>query len=102
MNFNCKRVSDKMYIYLNGELDEYFAAATRDELDGVISDAKGITAVIFDLSNLRFMDSTGLGFLLGRYNRIKKRNIPVYVRSAPLSIEKILCMSGVYDIMPKL
>ena len=87
-------------IFLSGELDECTAEYARKQMDDAISQP-GITNVIFDLSNLTFMDSTGIGVLIGRYKRLKARNIAIFVKNPSSSIDKILNMAGLYEIMPK-
>lgn len=87
-------------IFLCGELDEYTAENTRQKIDDAIC-SPGISTVVFDLSNLCFMDSTGIGVLIGRYKKLKARGIPVCVKNVPAPIEKIFKMAGLYTIMPK-
>jgi len=48
------------------------------------------------------MDSTGIGVLLGRYKTLKKAGIPIYIQNPSVSINKILQISGLYEIMPKI
>lgn len=87
-------------VFLNGELDECTAEYARTEIDEAVSQP-GITNVIFDLSNLTFMDSTGIGVLIGRYKRLKARSISIFVKNPSASIDKIFKMAGLYEIMPK-
>ena len=87
-------------VFLCGELDEYTADKTRDKIDDAICQP-GITTVVFDLSNLCFMDSTGIGVLIGRYKKLKARGIPVCVKNVSCQIDKIFKMAGLYTIMPK-
>ena len=47
------------------------------------------------------MDSTGIGFLIGRYKKLKRFNVESYISSAPLNIEKVIELAGLYKIMPK-
>ena len=60
-----------------------------------------IKKVIFDLSGLSFMDSTGIGVLIGRYKKMKERQIPIYISNPSVQVDKIFNMSALYDIMPK-
>ena len=58
--------------------------------------------VIIDLSELEFMDSTGIGVLIGRYKKLRSKNVPIYICNPSNHVEKIFKMSGLYDIMPKI
>ena len=57
---------------------------------------------IMDFSEVTFMDSTGIGVLIGRYKKLKTKNKPVYIMNPNNHIEKIFKMSGLYEIMPKI
>lgn len=87
-------------IFLQGELDECTADAARERIDDAVSQP-GITSVVFDLSGLTFMDSTGIGVLIGRYKRLKARDIALFVRDPSQAADKIFKMAGLYEIMPK-
>ncbi len=86
---------------LIGELDEHASEYAKRTLDAALTD-NGYNAVIFDLKRLSFMDSTGIGVLIGRYKLIKKKNCPVYVRNPSYTVDKIFRMSGLYEIMKKI
>lgn len=90
-----------LYLVLNGELDEnssHFAKATLDSL----LDESGFKEVIIDLSELDFMDSTGVGVLIGRYKKMKEKGIPIFICNPSKHAEKIFNMTGLYGIMPKI
>ena len=86
---------------LVGELDEHSAEFVRRRLDTLISDSN-FDSVIFELSRLSFMDSTGIGVIIGRYKLIRKQNKPVYVRNPSPTVDKIFKMSGLYEIIDKI
>lgn len=93
--------SNVLYLVLCGELDEnssHFAKSTMDEL----LEQKGFNEVIIDLSELEFMDSTGVGVLIGRYKKMKEKNIPIFICNPSMHAEKIFKMTGLYGIMPKI
>ncbi|MCI6734570.1 MAG: anti-sigma factor antagonist [Clostridia bacterium] len=92
----------KLYIYLNGELDEYTAGRAKSEIENAIASSGNIKCVVFNFANTSFMDSTGIGVLLGRYKTLKKVGIPIYIQNPSVSINKILQISGLYEIMPKI
>ena len=91
-----------LFIYLIGELDECTASKVRDAIDSLIESVNGVIKVVFNLSNLSFMDSTGIGMLIGRYKKLKARSISVFIENPTLAIEKVLQVSGLYRIMPKI
>ena len=86
---------------LIGELDEYSASYTRNYLDDLFK-TPNFSQVIIDLSELEFMDSTGIGVLIGRYKKLKNLRIPIYICNPSLHIEKIFNMTGLFEIMPKI
>lgn len=91
-----------LYVYLIGELDECTAGKTRDAIDNLLSDVNGVYKVVFNLSGLNFMDSTGIGMLIGRYKKLKGARVEVFIQNPTPSVEKILQVSGLYGIMPKI
>ncbi|MBQ8685082.1 MAG: anti-sigma factor antagonist [Clostridia bacterium] len=90
-----------LYIRLDGEMDEHNAAAARREADKLADGYAHSSRVIFDLKNVTFMDSTGIGFLIGRYKKFLRLGVPSYITNPTPSTDKILLMSGVYTLMPK-
>ena len=95
-----KLVGSTMYVGLIGELDESSAVYIRSRLDMLFLESR-IKKVVIEMSELKFMDSTGIGVLLGRYKRLKGRGIPIYIANPAKNIDKILTLSGLYGIMPK-
>ena len=92
---------ETLTLFVYGELDEYSSSNVREILDKVIYDNINVNRVVFDLSGLSFMDSTGVGLLIGRYKKIKEFNLPVYITGASPSTEKVIELAGLYKIMPK-
>lgn len=58
--------------------------------------------VIIDLSELEFMDSTGIGVMIGRYKKMKEKNIPIFISNPSTHADKIFKMTAMYQIMPKI
>ena len=93
--------NNTLYVVLSGELDEFSAQSVRENLDEMF-DQEGFNQVIIDLSELEFMDSTGIGVLLGRYKKLKSKNKPIFICNPSSHAEKIFKMTGLYEIMPKI
>lgn len=92
--------SDELHVKLCGELDEHHSAYVRTSLDTLL-DGSNFKRVYIDMSELDFMDSTGIGVLIGRYKRLKPRGVPIFIQSPPPSVDRVLGLSGIYDIMIK-
>ena len=48
------------------------------------------------------MDSTAIGFLIGRYKKLMRYGIPMYITNPNPAADKILALSGVYTLIPRL
>ncbi len=83
-----------------GELDHHTAAAAKEKLDRLI--IRTNKDLVLDLKNLSFMDSSGLGMLLGRYKTLKAAGHNLYVKNPNRQIEKVFNVSGIYKIIKKL
>ena len=101
MDIKYKKTANDLTVYVYGELDECSATQTKTILDKLLYDNANSKKVIFDLSGLSFMDSTGIGLLIGRYKKLKQLNIPSYISGASVVTEKVIELAGLYSIMPK-
>ena len=100
MHLRTRTHKDVLYISLDGELDHHTAEYTRANLDTVMSTTRA-GQIILDLAALKFMDSTGIGVLIGRYKKMRDRNVPIYIANPSNQAERIFKMAGLYTIMPK-
>ncbi|MBO4849082.1 MAG: anti-sigma factor antagonist [Clostridia bacterium] len=82
---------------LSGELDQHSAAQVRRELDRALGDPS-VKRIEFDMKEVSFMDSAGIGVILGRYRTVSGRGGSMGIGNAPRNVERILRMSGVYTL----
>ena len=61
---------DGLMIVVSGEIDHHSAVWVRNEIDAKISELHPTRAVM-DMSGIEFMDSSGLGLIMGRYSKMK-------------------------------
>ena len=85
-------------IFLPGELDHHNAEEIRKRSDYLI-DQNHIRYVIFDFTDTTFMDSSGIGVIMGRYKRIYMLGGEVCAVHTSERMKKILTMSGVTRII---
>ena len=95
------RVSEDILIAcIKGEVDHHSAAPLRHTIDESMKTFQ-CKNLILDFSGVVFMDSSGIGVVLGRYKKLKKSGGALYVSGCSQYIEKLLEMSGVFSIIPK-
>ncbi len=101
MQIRVKQQEHSITACLDGELDHHSAIQTRESLDKLIAKYKD-TDLVLDLKNLSFMDSSGLGVIIGRYKKLKSSGHNLYVKNASRQIDKVFNVSGLYSIIKKL
>lgn len=95
------RDGDKLLVGLDGELDHFCAQSVRRELDGFLDDPR-IRHLILDFSCLTFMDSSGIGVILGRYRILRERGGSVSVIHMNPQVARIFYMSGLSKVIRQL
>lgn len=90
---------DKMLIVnFNGELDHHSAEEIRKEIDKAYFE-KRLKSIVLDLKNLNFMDSSGIGLIMGRYKNVLDNGGKLCLINVSSRVEKILKMSGILKIV---
>ena len=90
-----------LIVYPQGELDHHSAQYMREELDALLSDEQ-IRTLIFDMRDLTFMDSSGIGVLIGRYKILSRRGGCVQVRNMSEQVDKLFTLSGLHRNIEKI
>lgn len=85
-------------IFLPREIDHHNADEIRKKSDQLI-EKNHIKCVIFDFAQTNFMDSSGIGVIMGRYKMIYLLGGEVWAVHANERMKKILTMSGVTKII---
>ena len=92
-----KRQSAALLCELSGEIDHHTAKPTRQKIDEKILDGRPKT-VILDFSAVSFMDSSGIGLILGRVESCEKIGATLVIRGLSGRVGKLIRMSGVGKI----
>ena len=101
MDISYKTENGGICAELSGELDEYSAEYVRLSLDDLLNQNLSLKKLVLDFSGVSFMDSTGIGMLLGRYNKFTKNDIMLYIKNPTSYVNRIFEMTGIYQIIPK-
>lgn len=83
-------------ISVDGELDVSTADQFKEYLHKLID--KDIRNIKFDLADLKYIDSTGLGVMIGILKRVKVENKEIYIKSPRDNVKKIFSITGLDKI----
>lgn len=86
---------------LTGDIDDAGIHKVRGRIDELL-DSERYFEVVFDFKGVPFMDSTGIGMLLGRYRKLQKHGVPMYILGVNAQVDKVFYTSGIYEIIKKL
>ncbi|MFV9510745.1 anti-sigma F factor antagonist [Tepidibacillus sp. LV47] len=87
-----------LIVRLKGELDHHTSEMVREKIEKELD--KGIVNnLLLNLEQLTFMDSSGLGMILGRYKKIRQLKGKMSICCVRPSIYKIFELSGLFKIL---
>ena len=90
--------SGEMIVFLPHELDHHASSLVRAEIDSALFE-KHPKTLVFDLSGVEFMDSAGLGLILGRYARASVLGVPIVIRNPSERQRRLLYMAQMNSIV---
>lgn len=79
--------------YLSGEIDHHTAKKIRDEIDSFIEKNQP-SLLIMDFGEVNFMDSSGIGLVMGRFKTMQSLGGKVMVQNPSLHIRKVMRLAG--------
>ncbi|MBY8913609.1 anti-sigma F factor antagonist [Bacillus sp. YC2] len=85
-------------IRLSGELDHHTAESLKQKVAESL-ERDGICHIVLNLEDLSFMDSSGLGVILGRYKQIKQLGGEMVVCAISPAVRRLFDMSGLFKII---
>lgn len=89
MDFSHTYDGKTLLIYLKGDMDHHRISKIRETVDEMIDWYKP-TTLMLDYTNVLFMDSAGIGFILGRIKRMYEYEGKIILSNTHESIKKIL------------
>ena len=97
-NLKLLYTNDVLTAKLQSEIDHHSAVSVRERIDDMLYKELPGT-LVFDLSEVNFMDSSGLGLVLGRYAKAKEIGTEVIIKNPSKRTEKIFRMAGTDKII---
>ncbi len=93
-----QHAGDRLIVYLDGEIDHFSAQMLRTEMEEQIKQTNPKTLHL-DFKNVTFMDSSGVGMIIGRYKTMEARGGHVTAGGFKPQVEKLFRMAGLHRII---
>ena len=99
MQVSIKRQGTVVVAQIHGELDQHHASGIRENLE--IAARQGtVSLFVFDLSDLSFMDSSGIGVLMGTHKTVTALGGKTAVVGGGVGVQKMIQLSGIPRMIP--
>lgn len=100
MKVQCRKSGCCLIVTLSGEMDHHASDLARRKIDDAYH-VQGALHIIFDCQQLDFMDSSGLGLIMGRYKTASSMGGRVALTGVSPKLDRIFALSGLYKIIQK-
>ena len=94
MNISTAFAAGRLTIYLAGELDHHEARGAIRSIDELLDEYLPRDCVL-DMSGLSFMDSSGIGLILGRQRSARTLGTTLQIQHAPAQLRRVLQLAGI-------
>jgi stage II sporulation protein AA (anti-sigma F factor antagonist) len=98
VNVQCSERNRNLIVKISGEIDHHTADAARGKIEREYA-RTGAKNIVFDFANVTFMDSSGVGMLIGRYRHLERLGGKVFAINISSPLERIFEVSGLKKII---
>lgn len=98
MDITARRDNHTLTVFLKGELDHHAATKAKETIDMLLLKTS-FKVFVLDMAGVTFMDSSGIGLIVGRYNRVRSYGGDMTIANPGPSLIKILRMFGIEKLM---
>ena len=99
MELTFRQKNRTLVVFLAGELDHHASSRLRRETEKALEACRGQN-IVFCFRKVTFMDSSGIGVLIGRYKQVQSLGGQISVACANEKIGELLTLSGLDPIIP--
>ena len=98
MNVGFDFTNNKLIIRIDGDIDHHTCEEIRNKIDNEIG-RRNPKSIIFDMKNVNFMDSSGIGVIIGRYRKVSEYGGKVAITNLKPQIKKVFELGGLFRII---
>lgn len=99
MLIETERIGPNLIVQVDGELDLETSPVFREKVESKLNQYEMIKHLILDLKKVNFIDSSGLGAILGRFKRLSQQGGRVSAVNVSPQVRRIFELSGLLKIM---
>ncbi|MGB7605073.1 MAG: anti-sigma F factor antagonist [Lutisporaceae bacterium] len=99
MNVGFDFTNNKLIIRIDGDIDHHTCEEIRNKVDQEIN-RRNPKSIIFDMKNVNFMDSSGIGVIIGRYKLIMTSGGITTMINVKPQIKRVYDICGLKKIIP--
>ncbi len=97
MPVNIEMIENEAVAVLSGEIDQHSAKDIRSEIDSFV-ERNMPSSLVLDFGGVTFMDSSGIGLVMGRYRLSQSVGCTLALSNTPANIKKIMKFAGIEKI----
>ncbi|HHV50380.1 MAG TPA: anti-sigma factor antagonist [Candidatus Avimonas sp.] len=94
MDVKIENLPEVMFVRLSGEIDHHNARQIREQVDSAVEMHKP-KKLCLDFKDVTFMDSSGIGFIMGRYKLIQLYEGSLEIINISDTINRVIKLSGI-------
>lgn len=98
VELDLKQVRNTLFVRIAGEMDMMVADKLRSAIDRRL-ETNRISNLVINLEKVTFIDSSGLGVIIGRYKKMADLHGKMFIVGARPSVHKILIFSGINKLV---
>lgn len=98
MNAKIDLQNDTLTLFLSGEIDHHSAKEIREEVDLQLTSAKP-QVLVLDFKDVSFMDSSGIGLIMGRYRLVSTYGGRVIISNVSSYLKRVMRLAGIDSIV---
>ena len=97
MDIKVNESEKNIYIEVSGEIDAYTTPQVKEKVSPLLEEFSG--EITFDLTNVTYMDSTGLGMFVGFFKKVKSNNGTFKLEGLSDRLKRLFDITGLASIM---
>lgn len=97
MSVTIQNKGEVLYCFLSGEIDHHTAAGIRKKIDESLENTMP-SLLMLDFGGVTFMDSSGIGLVMGRYRILSRIGGKVHIANPPENIYKLFSVCSIEQI----